>query len=206
MATRQADIDRFKETTGYTLREIEGGRLYYRGLVALLNEPIRELPERLTIEGGLDIRGTKIEALPEGLEVKGHIHMEGELLTELLRRGEQEATKQEPQWTNVRQAEIDRFKALTGCTFTEREDGWLVYNDNVDLSRAEIQELERIEVGGWLDLDGSSIERMKQVKVGKWLELRRSKIKDLKRVKVGGTVYLNDTHINRMDLVQDEDE
>lgn len=131
MATRQADIDRFKETTGYTLREIEGGRLYYRGLVALLNESIRELPERLTIEGGLDIRGTKIEALPEGLEVKGHIHMEGELLTELLRRGEQEATKQEPQWTNVRQAEIDAFKQATGYTLKkEGDDGWLHHDED----------------------------------------------------------------------------
>lgn len=107
--------------------------------------------------------------------------------------------------TNTRQAEIDRLKALTGCEFTEREDGWLVYDGNVDLRGAEIQELEKTEVSGYIDLWGSSIESLKQVQVSEWLDLRYTPIKRLEQVEVGGALYLKDTLINRMELGQEED-
>lgn len=83
MNTRQAEIDKFYEETGYLLEELQHGGLLWDGDMNLREKKVTTLPNELFVHGHLDLRGSSIEDLPEFALILGDLDIRDTNISEI---------------------------------------------------------------------------------------------------------------------------
>jgi len=118
-----------------------GGGLYLR------RTQIKELPDNLTVGGDLDLSGTQIKELPDNLTVGGSLDLSGTQIKEL-----------------PDNLTVGGYLDLRGTQIKELPDN-LTVGGSLYLSGTQIKELpDNLTVGGDLDLSGTQIKEKKNIK------------------------------------------
>jgi len=133
------------------------------------------LPPGATIQGDLDLSGSKIKKLPNDLKVTGTLLLQGTAIKELP--------------TGL---EVGYELNLCGTKITRLPKD-LKVKGHLDLSRSKIKEIPKgLKIGGSLFLQQSAIKKLPEgLEVGLSLDLRNTKITKLpKNLKVYGGIYL----------------
>lgn len=113
------------------------------GNLDLRYEQYAELPDGLTVDGSLNISGTKIKDLPKGLTVGGSLYMNRTKIKEL------------PEGLTV-----GGGLYMNGTGITELPEG-LVFKGDLDISETKIWKLpEGLTVGGDLYMDDTDIKEL----------------------------------------------
>ena len=128
---------------------------------------INQLPEGLTVGGGLDLRGTQIAALPEGLTVWGGLYLRGTKIA-ALPKGLTVGGGLDLSWTKIAALPegltVGGDLDLSGTQIAALPEGFTVGGD-LDLSWTQIAALPKgLTVGGDLDLSGTPLERSQRAK------------------------------------------
>lgn len=175
-------IKEFISKTGYN---VELHYLRKIGLIAINGEiyDINELPDNLTVNGGLDLHNSKLTSLPNNLTVNGLLDIRSTKISSL------------PKNLSVSD---DLYIQRTDITTLPAD---LVVGGNLDLASTNVTSLpHNLTIGGYLDAGNGLIDSLpNNLSVGGRLYLKDSNITSLpNNLSVGGSLYLTDTNITAL--------